>query len=100
MTDLSPTPGSIRVENAAKRFGTFDAVKGVSFAVDSGEVLGLLGPNGAGKSTLIRMMTALTPITSGQVLIGGCSVQADPGRVRRSIGVLPQAMTCLSLIHI
>ncbi|BDU75582.1 ABC transporter ATP-binding protein [Mesoterricola sediminis] len=85
--------GSIQVERVVKRFGDFEAVRGVSFGVGSGEVLGLLGPNGAGKSTLIRMMTALLPITEGEVVIGGCSVRTDPDGVRRRIGVLPQAMT-------
>ena len=86
-------PGHIQVENVVKRFGDFAAVKGISFAVAQGEILGLLGPNGAGKSTLIRMMTALIPISQGEVTIDACSVNADPDAVRRRIGVLPQAMT-------
>jgi len=81
------------VDRAVKRFGAFEAVKGVSFTVAPGEILGLLGPNGAGKSTLIRMMTALLPLSGGSVRIDGHCVSADPGAVRRSIGVLPQAMT-------
>ncbi|WP_306591633.1 ABC transporter ATP-binding protein [Geothrix sp. 21YS21S-4] len=89
----SVDPGSIHVNHVVKRFGGFEAVKGVSFHVNPGEVLGLLGPNGAGKSTLIRMMTALMPLTAGEVLIDGHSVTAAPDAVRKSIGVLPQAMT-------
>ncbi len=54
------------VENIVKRYGDFEAVKGVNFQVADGEIFGLLGPNGAGKSTLIRMMTTLIPVTSGQ----------------------------------
>jgi ABC-2 type transport system ATP-binding protein len=53
----------------------------------------LLGPNGAGKSTLIRMMTTLTPSTSGRVLIAGQDVAREPDAVRRTIGVIPQALT-------
>ncbi|BDU73570.1 hypothetical protein METEAL_27440 [Mesoterricola silvestris] len=85
--------GSIRVRNAVKRFGAFEAVGGISLDVAPGEILGLLGPNGAGKSTLIRMMTALVPLTEGEVHIDGHSVRSHPDAVRKSIGVLPQAMT-------
>jgi len=84
---------SIKVENVVKRYGTFEAVKGVSFSVENGEIFGLLGPNGAGKSTLIRMMTTLIPITSGKAIVAGHDVEKDPDAVRRMIGVIPQAMT-------
>jgi ABC-2 type transport system ATP-binding protein len=86
-------PALVQVEDVVKQFGPFEAVKGISFAVAAGEILGLLGPNGAGKSTLIRMMTGLIPITRGEVTIDGHRVNTDPDAVRRSIGVLPQAMT-------
>ena len=84
---------AIAVENIVKRYGTFEAVKGVSFQVADGEIFGLLGPNGAGKSTLIRMMTTLVPITSGHARVGGFDVAHDPDAVRRRIGVIPQALT-------
>lgn len=84
---------AVQVEDVVKRYGAFEAVKGISFEVGSGEVLGLLGPNGAGKSTLIRMMTTLIPVTSGRVRINGHDLSKRPDDVRRSIGVLPQAMT-------
>ena len=84
---------SIVVENAVKRYGTFEAVKGVSFNVAEGEIFGLLGPNGAGKSTLIRMMTTLIPLTGGKAIVGGFDVAQDPDSVRRVIGVIPQALT-------
>jgi ABC-2 type transport system ATP-binding protein len=87
-----PAP-AIAVENIVKRYGTFEAVKGVSFQVADGEIFGLLGPNGAGKSTLIRMMTTLVPITSGHARVGGFDVAHDPDAVRRRIGVIPQALT-------
>jgi ABC-2 type transport system ATP-binding protein len=86
-------PDAIRVEHIVKRYGTFTAVDDVSFAVKEGEVFGLLGPNGAGKSTLIRMMTTLIPITGGSALIAGYDVASDPDDVRRTIGVIPQALT-------
>jgi len=86
-------PTAIAVENIVKRYGTFEAVKGVSFSVADGEIFGLLGPNGAGKSTLIRMMTTLVPITSGRATVSGYDVEKDPDAVRRMIGVIPQALT-------
>jgi ABC-2 type transport system ATP-binding protein len=84
---------AIAVENIFKRYGTFEAVKGVSFAVAEGEIFGLLGPNGAGKSTLIRMMTTLIPVTAGRALVAGFDVSKDPDEVRNKIGVIPQALT-------
>jgi ABC-2 type transport system ATP-binding protein len=84
---------AISVENIVKRYGAFEAVKGVSFSVADGEIFGLLGPNGAGKSTLIRMMTTLVPITSGRATVAGFDVAKDPDSVRRRIGVIPQALT-------
>jgi ABC-2 type transport system ATP-binding protein len=84
---------AIAVENIVKRYGAFEAVKGVSFSVADGEIFGLLGPNGAGKSTLIRMMTTLVPITGGRAMVGGYNVADNPDAVRRIIGVIPQALT-------
>ncbi len=86
-------PPAIRVENIVKKYGDFEAVKGVNFAVADGEIFGLLGPNGAGKSTLIRMMTTLIPVTSGKAIVGGHDVSRESDEVRRMIGVIPQAMT-------
>jgi ABC-2 type transport system ATP-binding protein len=94
--DQNPKPAgvvAIAVENIVKRYGTFEAVKGVSFAVNDGEIFGLLGPNGAGKSTLIRMMTTLVPITGGRAMVAGFDVAKEPDSVRRVIGVIPQALT-------
>lgn len=84
---------AIEVENVVKRYGDFEAVKGVSFNVKEGEIFGLLGPNGAGKSTTIRMMTTLIPITAGRVHVAGSNVAEDPDAVRCAIGVIPQALT-------
>jgi ABC-2 type transport system ATP-binding protein len=89
-----PTPGAaIEVQNIVKVYGSFMAVKGVSFQVQEGEIFGLLGPNGAGKSTLIRMMTTLIPVTGGRALVAGHDVSKDSDDVRRVIGVIPQALT-------
>jgi ABC-2 type transport system ATP-binding protein len=88
-----PPPPAIAVENIVKRYGTFEAVKGVTFDVADGEIFGLLGPNGAGKSTLIRMMTTLIPVTEGRALIAGNDVMRQADKVRHLIGVIPQALT-------
>jgi ABC-2 type transport system ATP-binding protein len=84
---------AIDVRNIVKTFGEFTAVSGISFDVKDGEIFGLLGPNGAGKSTLIRMMVTLLPPTSGTAIINGFDVVKKADDVRRSIGVIPQAMT-------
>ena len=84
---------AIQVDHIIKKYGDFTAVNDVSFNVQDGEIFGLLGPNGAGKSTLIRMMTTLIPITGGWARIAGHDVAKDPDSVRRTIGVIPQALT-------
>jgi ABC-2 type transport system ATP-binding protein len=84
---------AIEVRDIYKKFGDFTAVKGITFDVKAGEIFGLLGPNGAGKSTLIRMMVTLLPPTSGTATINGFDVVKKADDVRRSIGVIPQAMT-------
>ncbi len=87
-------PGNaIEVDHIVKKYGDFTAVDDVSFNVKEEEIFGLLGPNGAGKSTLIRMMTTLIPITAGSARVAGHDVTKDPDGVRRTIGVIPQALT-------
>jgi ABC-2 type transport system ATP-binding protein len=84
---------AIDVRQIVKRFGDFTAVNNISFTVESGEIFGLLGPNGAGKSTLIRMLTTLLPPTSGTAQVNGFDIIRQQDGVRKSIGVIPQAMT-------
>ena len=84
---------AMEVENLRKCFGSFCAVNDLNFTVGHGEVFGLLGPNGAGKSTLIRVLTTLLPPTSGVARVLGFDVVRNADRVRKSIGVIPQAMT-------
>jgi ABC-2 type transport system ATP-binding protein len=86
-------PPAIMVDHITKKYGDFTAVDNVSFSVGEGEIFGLLGPNGAGKSTLIRMMTTLLPITAGRAVIAGHDVAIEPDAARRTMGVIPQAMT-------
>jgi ABC-2 type transport system ATP-binding protein len=84
---------AIEVHEIVKAFGNFTAVKGVTFSVEEGEIFGLLGPNGAGKSTLIRMLTTLLLPTAGSARVNGFDVVTQADDVRRSMGVIPQAMT-------
>lgn len=84
---------AIEAEHLVKRFGDFTAVDDVSFSVPRGSVLGLLGPNGAGKTTTVRMMTTLSPPTSGTARIAGHDVIAEPAMVRRNMGLTGQAAT-------
>src|SRR5215472_16536957 len=84
---------AIEVDHLVKKFGDLVAVNNISFTVPHGEIFGLLGPNGAGKTTLIRMMTTLTPPTSGTARIDGHDIRKDPDGVRQVLGVIPQAFT-------
>ncbi|RMF74326.1 MAG: ATP-binding cassette domain-containing protein [Acidobacteria bacterium] len=80
----------IEIEDLYKVYGQVHAVRGISFTVHRGEILGFLGPNGAGKSTTMKVMTGLTPPTSGRVRIAGHDVLENPIAVRREIGYLPE----------
>ena len=84
---------AVDVRALTKRFGDFTAVNEISFSVREGEIFGLLGPNGAGKSTLIRMLTTLMAPTAGSASVGGADIIRDADTVRRTIGVIPQALT-------
>jgi ABC-2 type transport system ATP-binding protein len=82
-----------RVDDLVVRFGDVEAVRGISFGVETGEVFGLLGPNGAGKTTTIRVLTTLLPPTSGRAFVAGHDVAADGLAVRSAIGYVPQAIS-------
>jgi ABC-2 type transport system ATP-binding protein len=84
---------AIEVEHLVKKFGDLVAVNDISFSVAHREIFGLLGPNGAGKTTLIRIMTTLTPPTSGTARIDGHDIRTDADGVRHALGVIPQAFT-------
>ena len=84
---------AIEVDHLTKKFGDLVAVNDVSFNVAQQEIFGLLGPNGAGKTTLIRILTTLTPATSGTARVGGHDIRTDADGVRHTLGVIPQAFT-------
>ncbi len=81
----------LEVKNLKKRFGDFEAVKGISFSVSKGEVLGFLGPNGAGKSTTMRMITGFLPPTEGTASICGHDIVASPVAAKSCLGYLPES---------
>jgi len=80
----------LEVHNLVKNYGSFNAVKGISFEIQEGEIFSLLGPNGAGKTTTISMLSSLYTPTSGDATICGYSVTKDPMAVKKCIGVVPQ----------
>jgi ABC-2 type transport system ATP-binding protein len=81
----------LQVENLVKRYGDVEAVRGVSFNVEEGEVFGLLGPNGAGKTSTIEIMEGLRTPDSGRVSVCGLDPQQQPQELKREIGAALQA---------
>jgi ABC-2 type transport system ATP-binding protein len=86
-------PHAIDVTDLRKSFGDFEAVRGVSFHVASGEVFGFLGPNGAGKTTTINMLCTLARPSAGRALVAGHDVERERDSVRRNIGLVFQDPT-------
>lgn len=80
----------VEVRDLRKAFGDFEAVRGISFEVERGEIFGFLGPNGAGKSTTIRMLCGLLAPTAGTAIVAGRDVVRDPERVKRTLGYMSQ----------
>ena len=81
----------ISVKDLKKNYGTFEAVKGISFDVLEGEIFGLLGPNGAGKSTTLEIIETLRTKTSGEVWVDGFNLDKSPDAIKKIIGVQLQA---------
>ena len=84
---------AVSARDLHRRFGEFEAVRGVTFDVAPGEVFGFLGPNGAGKSTTISMLCTLLRITDGRASVAGFDVSKEPREVRRRIGLVFQDTT-------
>src|SRR5882672_12076418 len=77
----------ISVKNLVKKYGEFEAVKGISFDVYNGEIFGLLGPNGAGKSTTLEIIETLREKTSGTIIVDGIDLDKKPDEIKKIIGV-------------
>jgi ABC-2 type transport system ATP-binding protein len=90
MSALSATASAIVVRDLVKTYAGHPAVRGVSFEVAHGEIIGLLGPNGAGKSTTLRILTGFLPATSGQVTVCGVDVASAPSEVKNHLGYMPE----------
>jgi ABC-2 type transport system ATP-binding protein len=81
----------IAIDGLGKRYGSFDAVRDLTFSVDAGEVFGFLGPNGAGKTTTIRMLMGILVPSTGRAAIDGLDCQLERVEVKRRVGYLPDA---------
>jgi ABC-2 type transport system ATP-binding protein len=80
----------IHIENLKKSYGVTPAVRGISFDVGTGQVVGFLGPNGAGKSTTMKVLTGFLEATSGTVKVKGIDVATHPVEAKKHIGYLPE----------
>jgi ribosome-dependent ATPase len=86
-------PPAIVARHLTRRFGSFTAVKDVSFEIDRGEIFGFLGSNGCGKSTTMKMLTGLLPASEGEAFLFGERVDADGTDTRRRVGYMSQAFS-------
>jgi len=77
----------ISVENLKKNYGSFEAVKDISFNVYENEIFGLLGPNGAGKSTTLEIIETLREKTAGKIMVDGLDLDKHPDKIKKIIGV-------------
>jgi lipooligosaccharide transport system ATP-binding protein len=81
---------TVEAVGLVKRYQSFVAVNGVTFAVQEGECFGMLGPNGAGKSTTIKMVTCFSPLTEGTLHVAGYDARHESRAIKRVIGLVPQ----------
>jgi len=81
---------AVEVKNLVKHFKKIEAVKGISFNIQQGEIFGLIGPNGAGKTTTLRILSTLLTITEGSVKIMGFDLHKEPAEIRKIISYLPE----------
>jgi ABC-2 type transport system ATP-binding protein len=81
---------NVIVKNLIKNYGNIQALKGINFEIDKGEIFGLIGPNGAGKTTALRILSTLLTITEGSVEIMGYKLKEKPDEIRKIISYLPE----------
>src|SRR5271168_4695997 len=83
-------PVMIEADGLSKQYGSFLAVRDVTFAIPKGEVVAFLGPNGAGKTTTMRLLTGFVAPTHGRARIAGVDVQSDRITAAQRLGYLPE----------
>jgi ABC-2 type transport system ATP-binding protein len=84
------TDAVVEVVGLRKAYGPVEALRGVSFRIPAGQVVGLLGPNGAGKTTAIKILTGFLAADEGQARVAGFDLEVDPLEVKRRVGYLPE----------
>lgn len=90
----------IEVKDLYKNYDNFEAVKGISFYVNEGEIFGLLGPNGAGKSTTLEIIETLRTKTSGEIIVNGINLDERPSDIKKIIGVQLQSSGFYPLLNL
>jgi len=90
----------ISVQSLVKNYGSFEAVKGISFDVYENEIFGLLGPNGAGKSTTLEIIETLRDKTSGKIFVDGIDLDKNPNEIKKIIGVQLQTSGYYPNLHL
>jgi lipooligosaccharide transport system ATP-binding protein len=89
-TGGSLMPGIIEAQDLSKKFGDINAVDGITFAVNKGEVFGFLGPNGAGKTSTMKIIACVSPRTSGTIRVFDLDPDTAPAEIKQRLGVVPQ----------
>jgi ABC-2 type transport system ATP-binding protein len=90
----------LEVRDLTKTFGAVEAVRGISFRVARGEIVGFLGPNGAGKTTTMRILAGIFPPTAGEIRIAGRDPQREPLACRRAVGYFPEYAPFYPDLHV
>lgn len=90
VAEATAEPALVQAKALVKRFGEFEAVRGIDVEVRPGEAFGFLGPNGAGKSSTMRMIACVSPRTDGDLRVLGMDPDVDGPRIRARLGVVPQ----------
>lgn len=86
----------VRVNNLKKNYGSIQALKGISFEVKKGEILGIVGPNGAGKSTFFSILATISNPQDGDIIVDGKSIRKNKKHIKKNIGYVPQELALYS----
>jgi ABC-2 type transport system ATP-binding protein len=86
----------VKVENLKKNYGNIEALKGISFEIKKGEILGIVGPNGAGKSTFFSILATISTAQSGDIIVDGKSITKSKQHIKKNIGYVPQELALYS----